>query len=81
MINIPARTPLQLGAAMRSHRKALGFTQQELADRIGVRQATISQMENGAADTRVSTLMEAIATLGLDLSLTPRPDPLDEILG
>ena len=66
------RTPPQLGAALRRRRKALGLSQAELGDRVNVRQATISALESGAADTKVSTLMDVLAALGFDLALASR---------
>lgn len=72
MTSSATRTAVQLGAALRRRRKALGLSQSELADRIGVRQATISRLESGGGDARVSTLMDAAAALGLELSFNPR---------
>lgn len=37
-------------------RKALGLTQNEVAERMGVRQPTISSIENESSDPRLSTL-------------------------
>jgi len=85
MSPVPVRTALQAGAALRRRRKAAGLSQSELAERIGVRQATISKLESGGADVRISTLMEAAAALGLELVLAPRneagPDAYEELLG
>ena len=39
---------------------------------MNVRQATISALESGAADTKVSTLMDVLAALGFDLALASR---------
>ena len=36
-----------LGARLAAHRKALGWTQQELADRLGASRAAVSHMEAG----------------------------------
>jgi DNA-binding XRE family transcriptional regulator len=40
------RTPKQLGMVLQRHRKATGLTQEALASRIRLRQATISALEN-----------------------------------
>ncbi len=40
-------TPLMLGVALRRHRKELGMSQDELAKFVNMRQATISDLENG----------------------------------
>jgi transcriptional regulator with XRE-family HTH domain len=38
---------ITLGARIASHRKALGWTQQELADRLGASRAAVSHLESG----------------------------------
>jgi transcriptional regulator with XRE-family HTH domain len=38
---------LSLGARLAAHRKALGWTQQELAERLGVSRTSVSLMESG----------------------------------
>jgi DNA-binding XRE family transcriptional regulator len=49
-----ARTPLQLGNSIRERRRELGLTQEQLAEKVGVRQRTISDVESAAQ--RASTL-------------------------
>ncbi len=67
-----ARTPKQLGEALRRLRLQLGFTQTLLAQRTGVRQATISQIETGQGTTRIETLCAVLAALDLELTVAPR---------
>lgn len=78
-----ARTSRQLGAILRRERKAQGLSQAMLGERIGLRQATISKLEAGEPGTRLSTLLDALSALGLQLVLEPRSAPrapeLDEI--
>jgi HTH-type transcriptional regulator/antitoxin HipB len=69
---ITARTPPQLGAALRRRRKGLNLSQAEVGDRVGIRQATLSMLESGGADSKVSTLMDVLAALDLELVLRPR---------
>ena len=66
------RTPAQLGASLRMRRRELGFSQGDVAGRINARQATVSSVESGAADARLSTLMDLLAALNLELVLRPR---------
>lgn len=66
------RTPTQLGAALRMRRRELGLSQAEVGARIDARQATVSTVENGAADARLSTLMDLLASLNLELVVRPR---------
>lgn len=48
-------------------REAHGLTQAALASRAGVRQATISEIEGGQLDPRVSTVKALADALGLDI--------------
>lgn len=66
-----ARTPLQLGNSIRERRRKLGLTQAQLAEKVGVRQRTISEIERvGAA--RIETLLRTIGALDLELLIRPR---------
>jgi HTH-type transcriptional regulator/antitoxin HipB len=67
-----ARTPQQLGAAIRRQRKLAGQSQDELGAKIGLRQATISKLEAGEPGTRVQTLLDGLAALDLELVVRPR---------
>lgn len=71
MIKI-ARTPEQIGAAIRQSRNAKHWTQGDLAQRVGVRQATISKLESGAPGTEIQTILAVITALGMELQITNR---------
>jgi HTH-type transcriptional regulator/antitoxin HipB len=66
------RTPKQLGALLRRRRRELGLTQEALASRIHLRQATVSALENSAADSRLATLFDTLSALDLELLVRPR---------
>ena len=66
------RQSIQLGNLLRTRRKELGLTQAALADKVGLRQATVSQIETGSNATRIDTLLRIIAMLDLDLTIGPR---------
>lgn len=67
-----ARTAKQIGAIVRRARRNAGLSQAELGKRIGLRQATISKLEAGAPATRLSTLLDALTALGLELIIDKR---------
>ena len=67
-----ARSAAQIGAIVRRQRRAVGLTQQGLAERLGVRQATVSSVEAGAGGTKLSTLLDLLAALDLELTVAPR---------
>ena len=67
-----ARTAKQIGAIVRRARRHVGMTQTALAERIGLRQATISRLEKGEDDTKLSTLLDALTALGLEIIIDKR---------
>ena len=70
---IPTR--LTLGIALRDGRKEKGLSQQELAEKTGIAQPTVSNAERGVSDVRVETLFRLLATLGLELVIRTRALP------
>ncbi|MBI1209724.1 MAG: helix-turn-helix domain-containing protein [Azospirillum sp.] len=74
-----ARTPKQIGAALRRCRRAGGLTQAALGEKTGLRQATISALESGEPGTQLRTLAEVMATLGLELVIRERGQPGKDI--
>ncbi|MBO4549643.1 MAG: helix-turn-helix transcriptional regulator [Bacteroidaceae bacterium] len=59
-----------LGERLKEERLKAGFTQEQLAERIGTRKSYISRVENGHADIQVSTLFKIFNGLGRRLRLT-----------
>jgi HTH-type transcriptional regulator/antitoxin HipB len=66
-----ARSPKQIGAALRRRRRALKLTQTVLATRASVRQATVSSAEAGEP-MQIETLFNLLAGLDLEIVLRPR---------
>ena len=67
-----ARSPDQLGAILQRQRNLKGLTQKQLASQLGMRQATVSQLESGLSGARLSTLMDVLAALDLELVIGQR---------
>ncbi|MEM8655425.1 MAG: helix-turn-helix transcriptional regulator [Pseudomonadota bacterium] len=67
-----ARTPNDIGHAIRQARKAKKLTQKELAERSGVWQETISKVENGLSDTKLETVFDIFAALDLEIQVQGR---------
>jgi HTH-type transcriptional regulator/antitoxin HipB len=75
-----ARTPKQIGDAIRRRRRRLGLTQTNLGDKTKLRQATVSAVEAGASGTALRTLCEVMAALDLEFVVRPRTKaPANEI--
>jgi HTH-type transcriptional regulator / antitoxin HipB len=67
-----ARSPKQLGNIIHRARKQRGMTQTELANRTGLRQALISEIETGHDGTKMSTIYTLFAALDLELMIGTR---------
>lgn len=67
-----ARDPKQIGNIIRNARKRLNLTQAELANKTGVRQATISEIETGNSSARIASLLPVLAALDLEFRIAPR---------
>lgn len=71
-MEIHARTPQQVGEALKRFRKLKKLTQREISEQIGLRQATISSVERGDAGTQLKTLTEVLKALDLELVIKER---------
>lgn len=67
-----ARTPEQIGAAVRRARKTHGWSQSVLGERAGLRQETISLIETGNPAAKLETLLAVLAALDLEFRIAPR---------
>ena len=61
-----------LGAAIRSQRKRLGLTQQELADACGCSIMYLSNLERGKETAELGIALRIVNLLGLDMTLSER---------
>ena len=66
------RSTSDLGAAVRSRRKQLGYTQAFLASYAGVSSSFLSDLENGKETIQLNKALEIISLLGMDLFIQPR---------
>lgn len=48
------------------------LSQKELANKLGLKQSQISELETGKRDMRISTLIEVARGVGLEVVLVPR---------
>lgn len=75
-----ARTPNDIGHALRLARKQQKLSQQELATKSGIWQETISKIENGSPGTRLETIFDLCAALNLELHIAQRSTGSTEFL-
>lgn len=64
-----ARTPGEIGAAIRARRRMLGWDQAELAERIGVSRLWVNQIEGGKPGAKLGLVLQALNTLGLTVRI------------
>ncbi len=69
-----ARSPEQLGNSIRRARKKRGMSQSELGKKAGLRQETISLIENGNPAAKLETILAVLSALNLELQIHPRPN-------
>lgn len=71
-MNDLARTPKQIGSIIQRARKKRAWSQMQLGERAGLRQATISMIESGAKSARLETILAIFAALDLEFRIGPR---------
>jgi HTH-type transcriptional regulator/antitoxin HipB len=69
-------TEQQTVEILRQRRKARGVSQRELATKLGVTQARLSELESGRAHVTVERLIAIARVLELELVLRDRPSKL-----
>lgn len=77
MVQIRARKPRDLSAALVAARRGRGWSQAELADRIGVGRDYVGDLESGQFGLQVTRLMRLLGELRVDVVLT-LPEVVDE---
>jgi HTH-type transcriptional regulator/antitoxin HipB len=71
-MNDLARDPKQIGNLIRRARKKQALSQKALGDKAGLRQETISIIENGHPAARIETLLAVLGVLDLEFQIAPR---------
>lgn len=66
------RNNKEFGAIVRIARQKQKLRQVDLARMASVRQAHISEIENGAVSAKLETVIKVLAALDMDLSVVPR---------
>jgi HTH-type transcriptional regulator/antitoxin HipB len=66
------RNNKDLGEAIRMARTTKDLRQVDVAQRASVRQALVSELENGETTAKLDTVIRVMAALDMDLSIVPR---------
>lgn len=78
MNQFPVHTPEQLSVLLQAFRKEAGFTQREVALRLGVTQQTYSAMERNADKLGATRLLKLLNILGVQMMLGKSGPTADE---
>ncbi|WP_286310379.1 helix-turn-helix domain-containing protein [Agromyces mangrovi Wang et al. 2018] len=70
------RSPADLGLAIQQARLANGLTQTELADRLGISQRSVSEVESGRPTIWARRVFDLLSATGVELSATWEGDEL-----
>ena len=63
---------IDLREVMKSRRKTLSITQNDLAEMAGVSLATVKDIERGKANPSMSTVLEILDVLGMEITYSVR---------
>lgn len=75
-----ARNPQQIGNLIRRSRRKNALSQKALGVKVGLRQETISLIENGNPSSRIETLLTVLSALDLEFQIAPRSKGWDKEL-
>lgn len=67
--------PHDVGILVRARRKALGYSQERVADLCGTGTRFISDLENGKATIELGKALSVLSVLGVDIEARIRGEP------
>lgn len=73
MDTLSLHSPAQLSAHLKSLRKTRGLTQAQLAQRLGIRQSRLADIENHPETVSSAQLLDLLAALGVEVLLRLKP--------
>ncbi len=62
----------RIASTLKARRIELGLTQQQLADKLGVKQSNVSQIESGEKGLSIPMLLRYCKALKLELTFNPK---------
>jgi transcriptional regulator with XRE-family HTH domain len=68
------RAAADLGRAIAGARRRRGWTQERLAQELGIERSYLSQLESGASTLALERSLQALRRLGADVNVTLRGD-------
>lgn len=71
------RSSIELSKLLKNQRKKLNLTQKEVGERVGIKQKTISALENNAENMKLNTLFRVLSALETEMNLIPHSNQID----
>lgn len=68
------RAPADFGRAIAGARRRRGWTQERLAQELGIKRSYLSELEGGASTLALERTLQALRRLGADVSVTLRDE-------
>lgn len=68
------RAPADFGRAISGIRRTRGWTQERLAEELGIKRSYLSELEAGASTLALERTLQALRRLGADVTVTLRDD-------
>ncbi|ASQ46551.1 helix-turn-helix domain-containing protein [Legionella clemsonensis] len=65
-------SPHELAMLLKNRRKLLKLNQAQVGSLVGLKQKTISAIENNAENIRLNTLFRILSALDLDINISPK---------
>jgi HTH-type transcriptional regulator/antitoxin HipB len=71
-------SPKELANHLKTRRDELGLSQAKLANKVGIKQTTVSSFELKPESTKIQTLFRMLAALNLEIQITDRNESSDK---
>jgi HTH-type transcriptional regulator / antitoxin HipB len=66
-------TPTEIGLLVHDTRRSLGWSREQLAERIGATRQWVGMLESGKPRLELGLTLRALTALGIALNVTPPP--------
>ena len=71
-MSAPTEFTRKLGETVRTHRKAAGLTQHQLADMAGIGRSTVFEIEKGRSSVQIGNVLAVLSVLTIRVELSSR---------
>lgn len=69
-------SPKDLALLVKDQRKKLKLSQSKVGNLVGIKQSTISALENTPESTKLDTLFQILSAVNLEIHISPKDKPI-----